>query len=562
MTWTGWSHTILAPWVVAAGFAAAALTNAGAQVPGELRGRVTDASTLQPIADASVEVIGASQGAKTGPDGAFIVRGLEPREYVVRVRALGYAARAENARLENGRSTTIAIALEPTVAAIRGMLVRAERDTPPLHALTFDRTAIESSGRRDLGELLRTTPGVVVTQAGGAGAETRVSIRGSSASEVLVLVDGVPVNSSISGAVDLSRIPLESVERITVLTGAQSARYGARALAGVIEVETRRATGEQAALLRGGAWGEREVSATVSGRHPAGARQVSASIIGDYRGVDGDFPIELPALRGGGFATRVNSDMASRQLLAALSLDDDAGHTGIRAAWESLGRGLAGSIIQPSSTGRETNARVSGGMNAARQQGVLSWTALADVSRERATFTDASPPFGTAYHDTAMATGLTASSTATVGDAMQSASLGAELRTLDVTSTMLAAGSPHWQRLLGVFGAARTSRVLAEEGLTVSLDAAARIDNSSLDGSSAFSPRIGASASRGAVTASFSVGNGFSPPTLACWFARTLRSGPSAPLATSKVESPFERSTSVRSPYRRRPPHIAPTSTG
>ena len=89
---------------------------------------------------------------------------------------------------------------------------------------------------------------------------------------MLVLVDGVPINSQITGEADLSRVSLEAVERVVVRTGAQSARYGGRALAGVVEITTRRASRESSVLVRDGAWGERQIAATMGDGRSVGSR--------------------------------------------------------------------------------------------------------------------------------------------------------------------------------------------------------------------------------------------------------------------------------------------------
>lgn len=214
----------LLAWVALGTWAALVPHAAVAQVPGELHGRVTSTVTAAPIPDAIVETLGGQASSRSDADGVFVLRGLEPRSYTVRVRALGYIKRDLTVAIENGRSTAADVSLAPAPHRLSGVTVKAARDTQATSAIVYDRDAIESSGRRDVGELLRTTPGVVITQAGGPGSETTVSIRGSSANEVLVLVDGVPVNSAITGEADLSRIPLESVERITVRAGSQSAR--------------------------------------------------------------------------------------------------------------------------------------------------------------------------------------------------------------------------------------------------------------------------------------------------------------------------------------------------
>jgi outer membrane cobalamin receptor len=488
-----------------------------AQVPAELRGHLTSSATAQPISDAQVDIADRTESTRSGPDGVFVIRGLAPREYTVHVRAVGYLPRDATVELVNGRMTTLDIALDPSPTALATVRVRAARDGQPLNATTFDRTAIEASGKRDLGELLQTTPGIVITQAGGAGAESHISIRGSGSNEVLVLVDGVPVNSAITGDADLSQIPLEAVDHVTVLTGAQSARYGGRAMAGVVEIQTRRPTNDASALLRAGAWGEHDASGTLGTSSPLGATRASASITADYRALTGDFPYDVPAVRGGGTARRINSDMTSQEVAGALSLDGDSASGSVRGSWQETRRGLAGSIVQPSSTGREAHTRQSGGADGRWLLGPLALTGIGDVTHERAAFDDPAPPFGNAYADTVNATSLTASSSADVGRNATTGSLGAEVRSLDVVSTMLAANAPHWQRLLGLWANGRTSHAIGD-GTRVGAEAGVRVDNSSLIGASEGSPRAEVNLSHGVAIASVSLGSGYAPPTLADQF--------------------------------------------
>jgi outer membrane receptor protein involved in Fe transport len=89
-------------------------------------------------------------------------------------------------------------------------------------------------------ELLEQAPGVRVRRFGGLGAYSTASIRGSKSEQVLVLLDGVRMNTSTRGAFDLSTLPLRQVERIEVIRGGGAARYGSDAVGGVISITTRR----------------------------------------------------------------------------------------------------------------------------------------------------------------------------------------------------------------------------------------------------------------------------------------------------------------------------------
>ncbi|MFH0919912.1 MAG: TonB-dependent receptor [Fibrobacterota bacterium] len=92
-----------------------------------------------------------------------------------------------------------------------------------------------------LTELLDCEAGLRVNKMGGLGEHSTVSIRGSTAEQVKVFLDGVLVNDPSGGGVDLSKIPLANVERIEVFKGSIPARYQGNGTAGVINIVTREA---------------------------------------------------------------------------------------------------------------------------------------------------------------------------------------------------------------------------------------------------------------------------------------------------------------------------------
>jgi len=100
-------------------------------------------------------------------------------------------------------------------------------------------------------DLLSDTVGVNVRRFGGPGRPAEISIRGSSASQVVILLDGVRLNSAQSGGVDLSTIPADLIERIEVLRGGGSVQVGSDAVGGVVNIITKRATGEPRTTLKG-----------------------------------------------------------------------------------------------------------------------------------------------------------------------------------------------------------------------------------------------------------------------------------------------------------------------
>jgi vitamin B12 transporter len=116
-------------------------------------------------------------------------------------------------------------------------------------------------------EVLRQVPGVQVTQSGSPGSVTDVSIRGASASQTLVLVDGVEVNAGATGSFDLANLTTDNLDRVEILRGAGGSLYGSQAIGGVVNVLSQEGDGPPtASILSGG--GNRATSqqvGTVSG---------------------------------------------------------------------------------------------------------------------------------------------------------------------------------------------------------------------------------------------------------------------------------------------------------
>lgn len=138
-----------------------------------------------------------------------------------------------------------AVAAAPN-AALEDVLVTGTFAPQP--ALTssvsvLDAQQIQALNKTTVADLLKTLPGLLVEQQGGPGGLTAVSIRGGESNFTLVLVDGVAVNDPSNfrgGSFDFANLNPNSVERIEVVRGAQSAIYGSDALAGVINIITRR----------------------------------------------------------------------------------------------------------------------------------------------------------------------------------------------------------------------------------------------------------------------------------------------------------------------------------
>lgn len=107
----------------------------------------------------------------------------------------------------------------------------------------IDREEIERAGQSTLVELLQRQPGIEIFSNGGAGKNSSIFLRGTNADHVVILVDGLRINSATAGTTSVEHIPLSQIEHIEILRGPASSLYGADAIGGVIQIFTRRSDG-------------------------------------------------------------------------------------------------------------------------------------------------------------------------------------------------------------------------------------------------------------------------------------------------------------------------------
>src|SRR5207237_9819331 len=145
---------------------------------------------------------------------------------VALVAAVSVPARAQDAaaRTDEGPARTELPEVE----------IVAERPHGSLRAPGSETTVVEANrfaGEvRSVAELLATPPGVSVHALGGPGQAATLSLRGASADQSAVLLDGIPLQGPGGGAVDLATLPATLLDRVIIsrgVLGAQSRRWRA-----------------------------------------------------------------------------------------------------------------------------------------------------------------------------------------------------------------------------------------------------------------------------------------------------------------------------------------------
>lgn len=217
---------------------------------------------------------------------------------------------------------------------------------------------------RHAGELVALSPGAALLDFGGALAVTTVTVRGGSADQVQVLFDGVPLNGSAGGGLDLSLVPGALLGGLRVVRGADGVRAGGGALAGAVSLEP--ATGSRAVLTTG-SLGTFGASASHAREHADPEGLLSWLVAADVRRSRGDFGYRrdpTPELSGNDAIEqfdRVNNDALLGSALVRLERISGEGR-----GWSALAllgaaeRGLPGPIYSPTPQARQASASAVG----------------------------------------------------------------------------------------------------------------------------------------------------------------------------------------------------------
>ena len=137
---------------------------------------------------------------------------------------------------------------EPVVTLDEDVVVTASRIPQERKAVIGDVSVIEAAdiaraGQSTLLELLQTQPGIEISHNGGAGKTSSLFMRGTNSNHVIVLVDGIRINSETSGTTAFENIPTAQIERVEILRGPSSSLYGQDAIGGVIQIFTKQGKG-------------------------------------------------------------------------------------------------------------------------------------------------------------------------------------------------------------------------------------------------------------------------------------------------------------------------------
>lgn len=129
---------------------------------------------------------------------------------------------------------------------------------------------IEKSAGKDFAQLVTEQTGIIVNGAfSNPGKDKSLFLRGATDKYTLILLDGVPLNepAGVGGSFDLRLLSLDNIERIEIVKGSQSTLYGSNAVAGVINIISKKASNkkpELQGLVSYGSFNTKKANANIS----------------------------------------------------------------------------------------------------------------------------------------------------------------------------------------------------------------------------------------------------------------------------------------------------------
>jgi vitamin B12 transporter len=199
----------------------------------------------------------------------------------ITIALIALTVASTRATAQQAKDTT---ALSPVV--ITATRVPLDEKVGPASVTVIRGEDLRAQGITMVSDALASVPGLMVVRSGSFGATTSLFARGGESDYVKVLIDGVPLNNP-GGAFDFASLTTDNIDRIEVVRGPASVAYGSDAVAGVVQLFTRRGLGAPRGFadIRGGTFGTLEGEGGVAG----GAAKLGYSLAASSRETDGIF---------------------------------------------------------------------------------------------------------------------------------------------------------------------------------------------------------------------------------------------------------------------------------
>lgn len=209
---------------------------------GTLQGHITDQRTHQPLPGANVYLKNTLLGTSSQPDGTYLFNNLPEGKYTLVVSFLGYHTIQKEITVKEGIQT-LSVQLKESASVLDEIVVTGtgtehSLKEAPVQTEIISGKALTQYAGRNLEDLLGGLSASLSFNANDMG--SNMQLNGLDNNYILILVNGKRINGEIGGQNDLGLIAPEQIERIEIVKGASSSLYGSDAIAGVINIITKK----------------------------------------------------------------------------------------------------------------------------------------------------------------------------------------------------------------------------------------------------------------------------------------------------------------------------------
>ena len=222
------------------------LTTAGVSFSQELvEGQVISANN-EPVPFANVVLEGDRQGTYTDADGNFsFLRPTDPSSILV-ITSIGYFKFRAKLDTLSGYPNAIAVQLKSAQTELNSVVVTGSMKQTfvkesPVKVEVLTSTFLAKSPTNNVVEALQTVNGVQEQVNCGVCGTNDIHINGMEGPYTLMLIDGMPIMSSLASVYGFNGIPTSLIERVEIIKGPSSTLYGTEAVGGVINIITKSA---------------------------------------------------------------------------------------------------------------------------------------------------------------------------------------------------------------------------------------------------------------------------------------------------------------------------------
>lgn len=191
---------------------------------GKLQGQIVDKDSKETLVGANIAIVGTYKGASTNIDGYYVITGIKPGTYAVKIQYLGYQTKQYNEiTIKAGETTNLDVKLSGEVSGLGEVEVVGRKSQIDLELaaseVTLTRQELAEMNSRDVQEVVAMQAGVIETPDG-------LQIRGARVYETEYLVDGISAQDPLAGTGFGVNLASSSIGSMSVTTGGAGAEFG------------------------------------------------------------------------------------------------------------------------------------------------------------------------------------------------------------------------------------------------------------------------------------------------------------------------------------------------